>query len=202
MAKKRQRRSPEEARAEILEAAEAALAERDFNQLTVELLMERTGMTRSSFYHYFGSLEEVAVALFDRIEDEIAGAVDEWLTGEPADDPLAATVTHLTRMFAGWHEHANLMRAMDQAARRGDRGYQKWRARMVDGYIEKTSKFIRREIAGGRCDAPDPEGLASVLILMNASVATDQFSRGDPEPPERLGNIVARVWNASIYGRC
>ncbi|MBW2291753.1 MAG: TetR/AcrR family transcriptional regulator [Deltaproteobacteria bacterium] len=201
MTRRRLRRSPDEARNEILKAAEAVLAEFDFNQLTVELLMERTGMTRSSFYHYFSSLEEVATALFGRIEDEIAGAVDDWLVGEPADDPLAATTRHLTRMFEVWREHADLMRAINQLGARDRNAYEQWRGRLVDGYIEKTADFIRRQIALGHCDAPDPEQLASALILMNTGVATDQVSRPDPEPPERLGRAIARVWNSSIYGR-
>ena len=91
VATKRVRRAPEEARAEILRAAETALQDVDLADLTVEILMERTGMTRSSFYHYFHSLDEVAIALFDRVEAEISGAVDEWLDlrevggGEPIE---------------------------------------------------------------------------------------------------------------------
>ncbi|MDP6978479.1 MAG: TetR/AcrR family transcriptional regulator [Myxococcota bacterium] len=104
MAKQRLRRSPEEARNEILEAGEAALAEVEFNQLTVEHLMKRTGMTRSSFYHYFKSLEDVTMALFAQV------------------------------------------------------------------------------------------------ILMNTAVATDHVTKLEPESPTRVGETVARVWNASAYG--
>ena len=58
---KRVRRTPENARAEILAAAEAALRDSDLHSLTVETLMERTGMTRSLFYHYFKSLDEIVM---------------------------------------------------------------------------------------------------------------------------------------------
>lgn len=201
MKKRRLRRSPEAAREEILEAAEAALGELDYNELTVELLMERTGMTRSSFYHYFGGLEEVALALFGRIEDDIAGAVDDWLVGEPTGDPLEATTTHLVRLFGVWQRHANLMRAIQQAGARDAGAYERWRSRVVQGYIEKTTDFIRREVARGQCDAPDPAQLASALIWMNTAVATDHVTRPDPDPPDRVGRTLARVWNSSIYGR-
>lgn len=201
MAGRRLRRAPDEARKEILQAAEAAIAELDFNQLTVELLMERTGMTRSSFYHYFDSLEAVVLALFDRIESEIRGAVDEWLMGPPAEDPLAATNTHLTRLFEIWAEHGHLMRAINQVGARDQNANRLWRERIVDGYIEKTTDFIHRQIALGLCDAPDPEQLANALILMNTGVATDHVSGPSPESPERVGRAIARVWNLSIYGR-
>ena len=199
MSGKRLRRSPERARAEILEAAEAALQELEFNELTVEILMERTGMTRSSFYHYFASLEDVAIALFGRIEAELAGAVDAWLTGEAIEDPEAATVTHLTRMFEVWREHAILIRALEQAAGRNGVAYEQWRSRLVDRYIEMTARFIRKQVERGLSAARDPERLASALILMNTAVATDQLSRPDPDSAEEVGGTLAGVWNAAIY---
>jgi len=202
---RRLRRAPEEARAEILLAAEAALRDIELNALTVELLMERTGMTRSSFYHYFKSLDDVAMALFERVEAEVSGAVDDWLAGGATDldagtDPRLATVEHLTRMYEVWREHATLMRAMEHAAGRSGAAYDKWRGRIVDGYIAKTTSFIREQIASGRSQATDPEALANALILMNLAVATDQVLRDEPESPERLGAAVGSIWNATLYG--
>ena len=200
MSSRRVRRSPDEARAEILEAAEAALQDVELHALTVETLMERTGMTRSAFYHYFKGLDEVVMALFDRIEAEVSGAVDAWLSGGAAEDRSAATVTHLTRMYEVWRAHANLMRAMEQAAGRSRIAYEQWRGRVVDGYIARTAAFIRREVDAGRSKAPDPDLLAGALILMNLSVATDQVRRTRPPSAERLGATVGRIWNAAIYG--
>jgi AcrR family transcriptional regulator len=198
---KRVRRSPEVARAEILEAAESLLRDQDWTALTVESVMERTGMTRSSFYHYFKTMDDLSLALFARVEAEISGAVDDWLDHGVQEDPELATVSRLSRMFDVWKEHAGLMRALEHGAGRGATAYGQWRGRVVDGYIEKTTHFIEREVAQGRSDASDPRGLATALILMNVSVATDQALRRAPFSAERLGAVAARVWNAAIYGR-
>ena len=197
---KRVRRTPENARAEILAAAESALRDTDFHSLTVEFLMERTGMTRSLFYHYFGSLEEIVMALFERVAAEVSGAVDAWLEGEDATDYRANTVDHLTRMYEVWREHANLMRALEQAADRNKEAYARWQQQVVESYIDKTETFIRRQIALGRSRVEDPRGVAHVLIVTNLAVATDQLRRPEPESPARLGKTVGHVWNASIYG--
>jgi AcrR family transcriptional regulator len=157
-------------------------------------------MTRSSFYHYFKTLDELAMALFARVEAEISGAVDDWLAQELEEDPQEATVLRLSRMFDVWKEHAGLMRALEHGAGRSGAAYGQWRGRVVDGYIEKTTAFIERQVALGRSDAPDPRGLATALILMNVSVATDQALRPEPFSAERLGAVAARVWNAAIYG--
>ena len=196
---KRVRRTPESARAEILAAAEAALRDSDLHSLTVETLMERTGMTRSLFYHYFKSLDEIVIALFEGIEAEIRGAVDAWLEGEDAADPRAKTVEHLTRMYEVWREHANLMRAMEQAADRSKEAYARWQQQIVESYIDKTEGFIRRQITLGRSRVADPRGVAQVLILMNLAVATDQNNRPEPETPARLGLLVGHVWNGAVY---
>lgn len=196
---KRVRRSPEHARAEILAAAEAVLRDSDFHSLTVEMLMERTGMTRSLFYHYFKSLEEIVIALFEGVEAEVQGAVDGWLEGEDTADPRANTVDHLTRMYEVWREHANLMRAMEQAAGRSKEAYARWQQQIVESYIGKTEAFIRRQIALGRSRVEDPRGVAQVLILMNLAVATDQIGRPVPDTPARLGVVVGHVWNAAVY---
>ena len=156
-------------------------------------------MTRSSFYHYFKSLDEVTLALFDQVEVEVREAVDDWLDGAGEADPREATVDHLTRMFDVWRVHANLMRAMEQAAGRDGAAYDRWRGRVVDGYVEKTTEFIRRQIEAGRSTVGDPEGLASALILMNVSVAADQVRREEPDAPERLGRTIGHVWNSAIY---
>ena len=196
---KRVRRTPENARAEILAAAEAALRDSDFHSLTVETLMERTGMTRSLFYHYFKSLEEIVIALFESVEAEVKGAFDAWLEGEDTADPRANTVEHLTRMYEVWREHANLMRAMEQAAGRSKEAYARWQHQIVESYIDKTEAFIRRQITLGRSRVADPRGVAHVLILMNLAVATDQINRPVPEAPARLGALVGHVWNATVY---
>jgi len=196
---KRVRRTPENARAEILAAAEAALRDTDFHSLTVEYLMERTGMTRSLFYHYFKSLEEIVIALFERVEADISGAVDPWLEGEDAPDPRAHAVDHLTRMYEVWRQHANLMRAMEQAAGRSKEAYARWQHQVVESYVEKTEQFIRKQIALGRSRVADPRAIARVLILMNLAVATDQIDRPVPETPARLGAIVGEIWNATLY---
>ncbi len=200
MPEKRVRRSPEAARAEILEAAEGLLRDREWARVSVDQLMERTGMTRSSFYHYFKSVDEVAVALFARVEDEIRSAVDDWLEGDASeDDPEAAAVDALTRMFDVWAGHLPLMRAMEHAADRSGAAYERWRERLVEGYVGQTTAFIDRAVASGRSDVPDPPTLARALILMNLSVATDEARRPEPFSAERLGRSVGRVWANAIY---
>jgi AcrR family transcriptional regulator len=195
------RRSRAAARAEILEAAEAAAAETDWNALTVDDVMRRTGMTRSSFYHYFADLDELALGLLEEFAEEIRASVDPWLRGETDDpDPRAATLRHLTAMLEVMHAHRMAVHAVGQAAGGRPRVYQEWQTRVLDYFIDLTRAFIRREIARGRSTVDDPDRLAHALILMNHAVANDNLLREKDDDPAGVARVLAGIWNASIYG--
>src|SRR3954454_19021290 len=87
---KRIRRLRGDAQREILDAAESLLAGRPFRELSVDELMARTGMTRSSFYHYFGSLDDVAIALMRRVQGEMMMGAAPWLEADEDADPIDA----------------------------------------------------------------------------------------------------------------
>ena len=46
------------------------------------------------------------------------------------------------------------MRAMDQASGRSGGAYERWRERVVEGYIQQSKAFIERQVAQGRGRAP------------------------------------------------
>lgn len=195
------RRSRAVARAEILRAAEAAVAETDWNALTVDEVMRRTGMTRSSFYHYFADLDALALGLLEQFAEDIRASVDPWLRGEiDAPDPRAATVSHLSAMFEVMHAHRMAVHAVAQAAGGRPRVYQEWQTRVLDYFIGLTREFIRREIRRGRCAVDDPDRVAHALILMNHAVANDNLLRAKDDDPKAVARVVAGIWNASIYG--
>jgi AcrR family transcriptional regulator len=189
------------AREEIIDATEAALAEMDFGALTVDIVMRRTGMTRSSFYHYFSSLDELALGFLDRLEHAIRHPVDKWLAGEGTSDYLGDTHAHLTAMFVSMEEHRTGMLALVQASNNNVRVYQEWRARVIDYFIALTATFIRQQVMLGRSNLADPDRTARALILMNNELANDNMLRADPDDPEAIGRTSANIWNAAIYGR-
>jgi len=197
----RVRRSRDEAREEILRAAQEAASRTDFNALTVDEVMRRTGMTRSSFYHYFSGLDELAVGLLEQCENDIRASVDPWLKGETRDpDPLAATVTHLTAMFEVMDGHRPALSAVAQAAGGHPRVYEQWQTRVLDYFIALTARFVRRQVALGLSRADDPDRLARALVLMNNAVANDNMVREVHDTPADVARVLAGIWNAAIYG--
>ncbi len=202
MKAQRTRRSRQDARAEILDAAESALRGVDFRELTVDGVMSQTGMTRSAFYHYFTGLDDLVVGLLERFEHDVRGSVDPWLRGEvDEENPVEATVRHLTSMFEVLTSHRASFSAVVQASGGYPRVYEQWQRRVLGYFIDVTEGFIRREVERGRSRVTDPRGLARALILMNNALLNDGLAQ--PDPPEAVSEarIVAGVWNAAIYGK-
>jgi len=194
------RRTPEMAREEIIDATQAALMEMDFSALTVDAVMRRTGMTRSSFYHYFKSVDELALGFLGRLEDAIRETVDDWLNGQGTDDYLQDTHTHLTTMFVAMENNRTGMMALARASNSSQQVHDEWRSRVIDYFIDLTARFIRQQIMLGRSKVENPDLTARSLILMNNALANDNLMRETPDDPAAIGKVSAQIWNAAIYG--
>ncbi|MEQ8746226.1 TetR/AcrR family transcriptional regulator [Pyruvatibacter sp.] len=194
------RRTPEMARDEIIDATEKALADVEFGALTVDAVMRHTGMTRSSFYHYFKSVDELALGFLDRLEQAIREPVDAWLNGRGSDDYQADTHTHLTAMFISMEPHRTAMLALVRASNNNAQVYDAWRARVIDDFITLTARFIRQQVMLGRSQVADPDRTARALILMNNALSNDNLLREKPDDPAAIGKTSADIWNAAIYG--
>lgn len=203
MKAQRIRRSPEQARAQLLAGLEAALEESDVGELTVEAVAARAGMKRPAFYHYYSGLDELLVGLLKRYEDEIRGSVDAWLEGRVDDggDYRQATHTHLGNMFEVFREHRRGVGAVAQAASGSAQVFARWQGRVIDYFIDKTAEFIAREVARGRSPVDDPKRTARALILMNNGLMIDDLTRANPDDPAVTARTSADIWNATIYGR-
>src|SRR5271170_7915744 len=80
------RRTPEEARQEIIDVARAYISKNGFRGLTVDKLMQRTEIGRSAFYVYFASIPELAAVFVHELSAKIEAAIVGWRNAK--DDPL------------------------------------------------------------------------------------------------------------------
>lgn len=204
MKQTRIRRSPEEARRLLIDAVKASARELDFNNLTVQTITQRAGMTRSAFYHYYSGIDELVLGLLEDFEEAIRASVNPWLEGRTTDidgeDYRAATRYYLEDMFEVFLAHKDSVGAVAQAAAGNRRVFDQWQTRVIDYFVEKTAGFIRHQVTLGRSQVSDPDGVAYALILMNNAVRTDNMTRPDPQDAARTAEIIAGIWNAAIFG--
>ncbi|MEO1041040.1 MAG: TetR/AcrR family transcriptional regulator [Pseudomonadota bacterium] len=75
----RRRRTPEEARAEILDAAEAVLLHAGPAELKFQSIAAQAGLSASNVHHHFGGVAEIKRALVDRMLRHLASELSDAL---------------------------------------------------------------------------------------------------------------------------
>jgi len=196
---RRNRRLPEDARREILDAAEALLGSRPFRELSVDDLMARTGMTRSSFYHYFRSLDEVAIALMRRVQGEMMEAVAPWLQLDYEGDPAIAAEQGIRASAEIFGRHAVVLAAIHQASFRYDAVQRVWRDGVLEDWIRVIADQLRAQRERGVTAVPNPEEIVRALLLMNTAVFVERLGKQPPDPPAAVADTLVEVWIGALY---
>lgn len=141
MMTRRVRRTPEEARQLILEAAEALLIEGGPRAVEVRAVAQRVGMTDAGVTHHFHNRDSLLVALLRhggrRLRSAIEAASSRWLSGAaPVGDLVEAIATVYADGYgelaialhaAGWRDEGQgmlepVVDALHAARRRTSRG--------------------------------------------------------------------------------
>lgn len=204
----RRRRRPEEAERAILAAARAVLEERPFREMTVEAVMERTGLSRPAFYAYFRDRYEVVTRLLEGIGGLIFAADRRWLADEAGGGVEEARETLRRALRAGSETFAvygRVLRAISDAASHDARVEQVYRFGLIERLVGAVAARISRDVAAGRSPGDlDPHETARALVLMTERYLLDAFGSPQAAVPEGKAETVAetleRVWTRTLYG--
>ena len=198
---KRIRRKPEEAEREILDTAEGFLRDHDFRELTIDVVMARTGMVRSAFYNYFRDRNELIMRLLQRIEGEMMDASRVWLgDGANTEDPVQAGREALRRIAVVYARHGHVVRGIHEASYhdREVEGY--YRDGVIEDFIQAVADRLRADRRAGRTGVREPEELARALVLMNVNVFFERLGRSGTDKPAAVARTLADIWVRAIYG--
>jgi AcrR family transcriptional regulator len=158
-ARPRVRRTPSEARRQILEAAEARLADGGPDAVRVQRIAADLGVTDAAIYHHFGTRERLldALARFgarrlrESVEEILAGWHDEKL-------PISALVDALVDTFER-RRYAKLILWLADAGVAADRG-----SGMFDVVVRA---FAQRPARGA--NPVEPRFVAALLVMVCAA---------------------------------
>jgi AcrR family transcriptional regulator len=84
----------------LIEALLALIMEKGYSKITVQDLLDRADIGRSTFYAHFRDRDALLVACFDNVRDELRREIDALTPGESAPDPAlpaAAIFAHAQR---------------------------------------------------------------------------------------------------------
>jgi AcrR family transcriptional regulator len=190
---KRRRRPREEAESEILEAAAALLRDHPLHEVSVSAIMERTTLSRKSFYVYFRDRYELLTRLFGPLREELDEANALFLEA-PSGDLVAGTRVSLravARFFAG--PNGALVRALHEASAYDKEAARVWREfnePVISAFVELT----RREVRAGRLPKVDVEPTVRALVGMNLYSFFDRVVGNSAADADAIAETLFTVW--------
>lgn len=187
----------------LLEEGERLLGRRGLHEISVDDLARGAGLSRSAFYFYFASKEQLLLTLMERVIDEQVSAEDQTLASSA---PMAEVWRQvLADSLEMWEAHRGVFQAAAQARRTHAEVGALWE-RLIEIFVQRATRVIEHERARGAAPATTPaRELAVCLVRMNERVfeALTQDPGGsgsDPEQRRRTVDAVVAVWLAAVYG--
>jgi len=182
----RRHASPEERRAQILEAALACFSERGYHATTMDDLVAASGLSKGSLYWHFDSKEDVFLGLFDYLSTEVLGRFDDAARAGDTD-----VVSLLEREVALFFERIGDERKLVLAWAEF-LSHPRGRERMAGTYRvlrAKVAALIRLGVERGELRELPPESVAASLTGVVDALVLQAAIDPDFDLREHVGSL-------------
>lgn len=145
----------------MVEAAHDLFMERDYEQVSTEQILERSGVSRGALYHHFPTKLDLFRAVFvaseRRVIDRIAAGVS------PSPSPFE-TLLALAGGYLRAAETDRELRRIGLGQSRAVLGWEGWREVAGELGLGLTRAVVTAAIEAGELPPSDPETLSIVLL--------------------------------------
>ena len=194
-----QRASRRRSRDEVQEAVRDALVQllraRPFKDVTVDELARTAGISRTAFYFYYRSKNEVLMAAADETSAEVYAEADRWWHGEGPPEQLVRAA--LEGIAAVYLEHADILRAAVEATTY-DEEFKTFYTALIQRFVTQTADHLRRELEAGRLRPLDPDPVAEALVWM-AERCNHAFLLLEDRPVRDVVESLTTIWVHALY---
>ena len=192
------RRTPEQAKEEIVRVARTFLSTHAFHELTVAKLMAPTQISRSAFYAYFDDVYDLAEIFIHELADRISSDASAWFDapGRPGERIRKA----LQNAVDFWQVNGRMIRALEDASAQDPRLRKIWRDSIALRPMRLVADAIRRDQAAGLIGPLDAEQMSLALNRFNMTYLNDSFGSRQARDRSIVLATLERVWIAALYG--
>lgn len=169
IASERRGRPSEGARDALVEAAHGLFMERDYDDVSTEEILERSGVSRGALYHHFPSKQELFRAVYEASERRVLElvAAEAATAATPFDALLGSARAYLRQC-----ESNEELRRIGILQSRAVLGWEGWRRAAAELGIGVALAVVAAAIEAGELPAHDPETLALVILGAMIEAAT------------------------------
>lgn len=177
-------------REEILAAAGAEFAERDFHEVLMDDVSARAGVGKGTLYRYFPTKEELFVATVFRGIDEFHEQFLRLFEQDaPLDTILGGAVARMLEYFSGRREFLTLIQRYEHRLPRADA--ESWQQRRDDAR-RAIAAALGREARTGTLRAIDAKLCAEMLLGMVRTAI--QWSLLEERDPAHVSREIVAVF--------
>lgn len=187
----------ERTRAQIVNAVLEFTWSRPFSEMTIPLLMQLTGSSRSTFYVHFNDLHEPMEAVLELLKMEIFDAVQPWLVG--VGDPVELISETIEALIRVGYQRGPFLKSISDAAAHDARFEKAWEGFLGEFDIAGAAR-IRADQEQGIIGEFDPDPVVYALNRMNARTIVTKFGNRPRRPPKPVIDALARIWISTLYG--
>jgi len=193
----RRRRSPQQARHEILDAAAALLAQSPSHDVTVSAIMSRTTLSRKSFYVYFRDRADLLASLLAPLRAQTDAAVERW---RAAPEMIQSGRAALRDAAFLYHRHGAILRALVAASQHDADAAEVWRT-FIEPVITVAAEKIA-EATGPEADTGlDPQATARALVGMNVHYFIERLVGAPASEIDPTVTTLTAIWERTLFLR-
>lgn len=149
------------AREALVAAAHELFLERDYEQVSTDEILTRSGVSRGAMYHHFSTKLDLFRAVYEESEQRVLGLVAGELTG--ATDPFDALILG-SKAYLRQAESNPELRRIGLGQSRAVLGWSRWREVATSLGLGVVREMVRAAIDAGQISARDPETTAQILL--------------------------------------
>jgi AcrR family transcriptional regulator len=192
----RRREQREHTRREILAATDRFLRERPYRELSVDIVMADTRLTRTAFYRHFDDLTALVLQLLQEVGRELFAVAERWrdTSGRNYPEPARAALRGIVQFYV---DHGPLVRAFADAAATDEQIERAYRG-AIEAFIAVVAAGLDELVARGQLEPFDTRAVSRALNLMNEAYLLDQFGSEPFGDAEVAFKTLETVWLGAI----
>lgn len=153
----------------MVEAAHELFMERDYERVSTEQILERSGVSRGALYHHFPTKLDLFRAVFVASERRV---IDRIAAEAPAASSPFEALLALSRGYLRAAETDEELRRIGLGQSRAVLGWERWRATCTELGIGVALAGVSAAIEAGELHPHDPETMAIILLGAIIDAAT------------------------------
>lgn len=185
--------------ARIVTAAEELLSEAErFSDISVEQVISRAGVSRSTFYSYFEDMGHVLRTVGSGVISEVLSSAREWMD---LDTGLSQSqlVEIFSRLIATYRRRAKLLAALAEASTYDPAVRNEFHNLLAIGHTELAKHIRRAQASGSASKSLDPECTATWLVWMIERGLYQQIRPATKTQAKRHVDALATIVWRTLY---